>query len=177
MAPAGAVSHQLFLKRLEIMAGKAAIVVKQEFVEKLIDERLNVLKATEGLSDEDLCKPMGEGKWSVKDTLGHLAAWEGEVVKAFEQKASGQRPTIGDIKDFDSWNSVEAGKRRDLTPDEIRSELKDTRKRLLTILDSLPDDGDVWSPERSTAKMLNVIIEHERHHWRSICEHRRLDCG
>ncbi|HEU4389337.1 MAG TPA: DinB family protein, partial [Blastocatellia bacterium] len=100
-------------------------MVKQQFIEKLVNQRLNVLKAAEGLSDQELSKPMGEGKWSVKDMLGHLAAWEGEVVRAFEQKASGQRPTIGDIKDFDSWNSVEAGKRRDRTPDQIRNELND----------------------------------------------------
>jgi uncharacterized damage-inducible protein DinB len=152
-------------------------LIKQQFVERLVNERLNVFKATEGLSDEDLCKAMGEGKWSIKDTLGHLAAWEGEVVKAFEQKSRGERPTIGDIKDFDSWNTVEAGKRKDSSPGQIRGELNDTRKRLLAIIDALPDEGDVWSPERSTAKMLNVIVEHDKHHWNAICEYRRLDCA
>ena len=34
---------------------------------------------------------MAEGKWSIKDILGHLAAWEGEVVKGFRQKANGER--------------------------------------------------------------------------------------
>jgi uncharacterized damage-inducible protein DinB len=152
-------------------------MVKHDYIEKLIEERLNVMKATEGLSDEELAKPMGEDKWSIKNTFGHLAAWEGEVVKAFEQKARGERPTIGDITDFDAWNHVEADKRKDATVHDARNELKETRKRLLTILHSLPDEGDVWSPERSTAKMLNVLIQHDRHHWKTICKYRRLDCG
>lgn len=151
-------------------------MVKQEYIDKLLTERLNVLKATEGLTDVEMCEQMGEGKWSIKDTLGHLAAWEGEVVRAFEQKARGERPTIGDIKDFDSWNSVEAAKRKDRSVEDIRNEINETRKRLLTILNDLPDEGDVWSPQRSTAKMLDVLIEHDRHHWKSVCQHRRLEC-
>lgn len=151
-------------------------MTKQEYVEKLLSERLNVMKATEGLTDEGMCEPMGEGKWSVKDTLGHLAAWEGEVVKAFEQKARGERPTIGNITDFDSWNGVEAAKRRDRSVEQIRDEMNQTRKNLLAILNDLPDEGDVWSPQRSTAKMLDMLIEHDRHHWKSLCEYRRLDC-
>src|SRR5215470_6064182 len=145
-------------------------MIKHEYVEKLLAERQNVLKSVEGLNDEELTRPMGEDKWSIKDTLGHLAAWEGEVVKAFEQKARGERPTIGEITDFDSWNKVEAGKRKDLSVDEIRRELNDTRKRLLTVLSALPEDGDAWAPERSSARLLNVLIQHDDHHSKKIWE-------
>jgi uncharacterized damage-inducible protein DinB len=141
-----------------------------------LTERLNVLKSTEGLTDDEMCEPMGEGKWSIKDTLGHLAAWEGEVVKAFEQKARGERPTIGDINDFEAWNTEQSAKRKDSSVEAIRHEINETRKRLLTILNGLPDEGDVWSPERSTAKMLDMLLEHDRHHWKSICRHRRIEC-
>ena len=84
---------------------------KHQFIEKLIEERRNVLKAIEGVTDAEFCKPMAAGKWSIKDTLGHLTAWEAEVINAFEQKARGQRPTIGDIKDYDAWNGADLSRR------------------------------------------------------------------
>ena len=152
-------------------------MTKREYIEKLNEERLNVLKACEGLADDELSKPMGEGKWSVKDTLGHLAAWEGEVVKAFEQKARGERPTIGDISDYNAWNGVQAANRKDLSPAEIRREFHDNRARLMTIVSELPDDAKVWDPERSTAKMLGMLIQHDEHHWRQIHDHRCRAAG
>ena len=150
---------------------------KRQFIEKLIEERQNVLKAIEGVTDAELCKPMAAGKWSIKDTLGHLTGWEAEVINAFEQKARGQRPTIGDIKDYDAWNGEQAEKRKDDTADQIRREFNENRKQLLTIVNGLPEDESLWSPERSTAKLLNVIIEHDRHHWKALCEYRHLECA
>jgi uncharacterized protein (TIGR03083 family) len=147
-------------------------MIKNEYIVRLNEQRLNVLKACEGLSDEESSRPMAEGKWSVKDTLGHLAAWEGEVIRAFEQKARGERPTIGDIADFDAWNKVEAAKRKDRSPEEIRRELHEGRTRLLTILNDLPEEADLWAPERSTAKMLEMLIEHDTHHWHQIHDYR-----
>ena len=149
-------------------------MVKQEFLDQMLEQRLNVLKAAEGVSDDEMRQPMGEGKWSIKDTLGHLAAWEGEIVKAFEQKARGERPTIGDITDFEAFNQAEAKKRKDKSVEEIRAEFNATRERLLAAVNALPDEGDVWSPERSTAKMLDVVIQHDKHHCKSIRDFRGM---
>ncbi|MCI0485362.1 MAG: DinB family protein [Blastocatellia bacterium] len=145
---------------------------KQEYIEKLNTERQNFMKTIEGLSDEEMCEPMGEDKWAIRDVLGHLAAWEGEAVKAFEQKASGQRPTIGDIKDFDAWNKVEADKRKDRSLEENRQEFFETRKRFLTILNDLPEDEKTWDPNRMTVKLVCAMIEHECHHAKAIQEYR-----
>ncbi len=150
---------------------------KQEYIEKLLTERQNVMRALEGMSDEEMSQPMQEGKWSYKDVLGHLAAWEGEVVKAFEQKARGERPTIGQITDFNAWNKVEADKRKDRTPEENRHELYEVRKRLLAILTDLPDDSGLWSPERMTAKLVHTLIEHDSHHAKAIMEYRHPAAG
>lgn len=147
-------------------------MIKQEYLEKLLAARQEVVNAIDGLTEEQVCRPMAEGKWSIKDTIGHLAAWEGEVAQAFEQKARGERPTVGDITDYEAWNQVEAKKRNGLSLDEIRTEFAGNRKRLLAMIDGLPDDGDVWSASRSTAKLLDVIIEHDQHHCKSIRDYR-----
>ncbi len=146
-------------------------MTKQEYIERLSEGRALIWATIEGLSDEQLSEPMGDGKWSVKDTLGHLAAWEGEGVKAFEQKARGERPTIGDIKDFDAWNEVESTKRKDWSAEQIRQELKSNHDRLLEIVRNLPEDEKVWAPERSTAQLLGTLIYHDKHHLESIRRH------
>ena len=150
---------------------------KQEFIEKLTEERANVLKAIEGVSDVELVQPMAEGKWSIKDTLGHLTAWEAAVINAFEQKARGERPTMPNLENLDAWNAEQAAKREGKSADEVRHEFNESRKRLLTIVSGLADDEGLWSPERSTAKMLSGLIHHDRHHWKALCEYRRLDCA
>ncbi|HVF90720.1 MAG TPA: DinB family protein [Blastocatellia bacterium] len=143
-------------------------MTKQEYVEKLSELRARVWASVEAMSDEQMSSPMGEGKWSVKDTLGHLAAWEGETVNAFEQKARGERPTIADIKDFNAWNEVESGKRKDWSPEQIREELKSNRERLLEIVGNIPEDEKIWAPERATARLLSGLIDHDEHHLESI---------
>src|SRR5215213_7666015 len=122
-------------------------MTKQEYIDKLSELRAEVLALVEAMSDEQISRPTGEGKWSIKDTLGHLAAWEGEAVNAFEQKARGERPTIGDIKDFDAWNEVQSGKRKDCSPEQVRQELKGNRDRLLEIVGNIPEDERIWAPE------------------------------
>ncbi|HYP25325.1 MAG TPA: DinB family protein [Blastocatellia bacterium] len=146
-------------------------MTKQEYIEKLSEYRARVWDAVEGLNDEQLSEPMGEGKWSIKDTLGHLAAWEGEAVHAFEQKARGERPTIGDITDFDAWNEVESGKRKDWSPDQIRQELKGNRDRLMEIVAGIPEDEKIWASDRATARILGTLINHDRHHLEGIRRH------
>ena len=141
---------------------------KSDYLKQLNETRSAVWKAVDSVPAEELSRPISEGKWSIKDTLGHLAAWEGEVIRAFEQKANGQRPTIGEIQDFDAWNNVESAKRKDQSVKEVLGELRQSRERLLGIINGLEDDGDMWSPERSTAKMLGMLIEHDQHHVAAI---------
>jgi uncharacterized damage-inducible protein DinB len=146
-------------------------MTKREYIEKLSECRADVRALVDGLSDEQLSEPMGEGKWSVKDTLGHIAAWEGETVKAFEQKARGERPTIGDITDFNAWNEVESGKRKEWSADQIREELRRNGERLMEVVGSIPEDEKIWAPERSTARLLDALIDHDKHHLESIRRH------
>lgn len=146
-------------------------MTKQEYIERLSEYRAGIVALVEGLSDEQLSEPMGEGKWSIKDTLGHLAAWEGETVKAFEQKARGERPTIGDITDYHGWNEVESGKRKEWSADQIRQEFKSNRERLMEIVRQIPEDEKIWAPERATARLLSGLIDHDKHHLESIRGH------
>ena len=44
------------------------------------------------------------GVWSVKDVLAHIAAWQSELVTAFNQIQNKRVPDIVRIDDIDEWN-------------------------------------------------------------------------
>ena len=52
---------------------------KGELLDRLAEERANLLRAIEGLEEGEMNLPGAEGEWSVKDLLGHIAAWEREA--------------------------------------------------------------------------------------------------
>ncbi len=71
-------------------------MTKDEIFDALEDERENFLDAIDGLSDDELQLPGVVGKWSIKDIMIHLSAWEAEMVKLLWQAKQGQPPSNPD---------------------------------------------------------------------------------
>lgn len=67
---------------------------KAEIIEKLRNERKNLLEAIEGISEEAMQSPGVLGLWSIKDILNHLSHWEAELVKQLWQAEQGQKPEV-----------------------------------------------------------------------------------
>jgi len=112
---------------------------KADFLAQLDADRQRLLQAIEGLSDEEMTAAPAVGEWSVRDILGHIAAWEWEAVKAVEQVLSGQRPDLLDIKNVNAWNAVQVKAWRGRTLDEVRAELQHSRQALLTAIGALDE--------------------------------------
>lgn len=78
---------------------------KQDILDELISARADLLDAIDGLTPEQMRQPFAVGKWSVKDVLAHVTAWESEVVTALNQvQDSNRTPQIVLIDDIDEWN-------------------------------------------------------------------------
>lgn len=79
---------------------------KAELIADLQAARTRLLSAIDGLTDDQLMRPGVVGIWSVKDTLGHLVAWEAELVTALSRLDQYRRrpPQIVEIEDIDEWN-------------------------------------------------------------------------
>lgn len=80
---------------------------KDELIADLRAARARLLRAIEGLSDDEMMRPGAVGIWSVKDTLAHLVAWEAELVTALSRLDQHRRrpPQIMLIEDIDEWNA------------------------------------------------------------------------
>lgn len=103
--------------------------------------RADLLKAIEGLTDEQLTDPSLDG-WSVKDHLVHLAMWDeiraGEVARISAGHESAWRMTEDEDAAF---NALGHRLRRDLSVTQARWELDETRERLLSAIAAASERG------------------------------------
>jgi uncharacterized damage-inducible protein DinB len=93
------------------------------------------------IPEELRTEPGACGEWSVKDLVGHLAYWEGYWAERLETLARGETPPAEPEGEW--WlpiNDAEAEKRRDASYEDVLIELTTNRHRIVTVLESLPDN-------------------------------------
>jgi len=148
--------------------------------ESLARERGKLLAALDGLSEDEMARPGAVGRWSVRDVLAHLLAWEDEAVKRLDLLAAERPQDIAWIDDQDeqkleAWNAGAHERYAGLTLAEVMRRLEDVQGRILVGLDSLSEErlgtdaGPVpvrnWLPECTYA--------HEEEHCADILAWRR----
>jgi hypothetical protein len=96
----------------------------------------------EGLSDELLQQPASIGEWSVKDILGHVSTWEEEALKYLPHILHGDRIPRYSVMygGIDAFNALTTEKDRKLPLSDIRSHLDETHQKLVTYIQSLPEE-------------------------------------
>jgi uncharacterized damage-inducible protein DinB len=114
-----------------------------DVLENLAASRARLLASFAGLDDEQLARRGSVGAWSIKDTLGHVAAWERIVVGFLpEWLATGTAPEVLMVMEEhgeDAANAVEVAERAALTPREQFEELEQARARLVAYIQALGD--------------------------------------
>ena len=153
-------------------------LTREEVRESLARERRKLLAAVDGLSEEELARPDAVGRWSVRDVLAHILAWEDEAVTRLELLAA-ERPQdfarITTEEELEAWNTGAHERYAGLALAEVMRRLEDVQGRILVGLDSLSDErlstdeGPVpvhnWLPECTYA--------HEEEHCADILAWRR----
>ena len=73
-----------------------ADVTRDEAVAELEEGRRKLDELLSGVSDEDLIRPatIGDGDWSAKDLIGHVATWEEAAIDAVGDIRRGEVPKI-----------------------------------------------------------------------------------
>jgi uncharacterized damage-inducible protein DinB len=114
-----------------------------DLLENLAASRARLLASFAGLDDEQLARKGTIGAWSIKDTLGHVAAWERMVVGFLpEWLATGAAPEVLEVMEEhgdDAANAVGVAERALLTPREQLEELEWARARLVAYIQTLGD--------------------------------------
>jgi uncharacterized damage-inducible protein DinB len=152
------------------MAGEKRV---QTLIDKLAAAREEILQTIEGLDEEVLTWQPGDGRWSIKETLAHLASAEGSHRQVAQAIAARQTVDVPDF-DLDTWNAAQVAKRRQRSIDEILEEMAAERQRTLSALQHLESkalDHEGLHPalgETTVLKVFRIIPIHERWHLKNI---------
>jgi hypothetical protein len=94
-----------------------------------------------GLSDAQRLEPGVTGDWSVKDIIAHVTSWEEEALTHLPLVLAGGKPpkysvTYGGI---DAFNAKIAERNKDQSLSEVLRRNKNTHRRLLAFIESVPE--------------------------------------
>jgi len=117
-------------------------VDRGEFLSRL-EKTWSIFKESyAALSDLQLTEPGVTGEWSVRDIVAHVTTWEQEALKHLPTILKGDKPprysiTHGGINGF---NRTMTEQNRGLTLAEVRRRAEDIHRRLLSFIESVPED-------------------------------------
>jgi uncharacterized protein (TIGR03083 family) len=148
-----------------------------QLIATLTAQRQGLLDVLAGLTDEQLDRTGVAGDWSIKNTLGHLAAWEETLVRITPDRLrTGAYPEeLRELNaDEDASNARIVNERTQLTPADQLAELDRARAALVAMIRDLGDDAlarerpwPEWEPPLADY-FLEIVGEHEREHGSAI---------
>lgn len=92
------------------------------------------------LDDAAMMEPGVVERWSIKDLVGHVAAWEDLVVQNLERWRRGEPPLEPAWSSADEYNAGEASRRASWTLAQVRDDAATTRQRLHALLAGITDE-------------------------------------
>ncbi len=151
---------------------------RDEAIVKLRAARRELYDSLSGISDEELMRPNAAAKWSIKDLLGHIAAWDEETLRIIQAFAMQTNPlysySISDRSDFAVWNAEQVQLRQDRSMEQIRLELENSRRDLIQIVEGLTDQVLMrskvtpWGKQRTGFELLEEAAAHDLEHARDV---------
>ncbi len=156
---------------------------KEDLLNQLRQARATLLRATEGVSKEEMTISPVVGHWTVKELLAHIAAWDAESLKGVKQLLAGERPHFLD-RDWDLWNAQEVERRGELSLSQVKEELEKAHHNFLAFLQGL--DEEEWNRSRdqtwrrykvTVSWIVKGTILHDKEHTRQISAWRKNSSG
>lgn len=116
---------------------------RDEAIQQLRGARKEFQDTINGLTEEDFLRAKAIDKWTLKDLLASIAAWDEELVRVlqtFTMPGESQYTyTISDRNNFAAWNEEQVVARRELTLDRVMSEYEIARRDLIQVVEGLTD--------------------------------------
>ncbi|MCI0477508.1 MAG: DinB family protein [Anaerolineales bacterium] len=152
-----------------------------EIKTKLETERAKLLDALTNVPRDAMLRPFGDGGWSIKDVLAHVAMAETVNVQFAKMMVAKEAPLqlrefAAAYPDFpgefelDKFNAWMTERWRVKSLEEILAALKDARVETLAWLDTLslaqlerPGEHAVWG-KQSVRGMLRILVIHDKFH-------------
>lgn len=156
----------------EFYAKYIALVAESNLLEVLKTQYHMLNEQTKGLSDEQGKFRYADGKWSIKELLGHTADTERIMCYRMLRVARGDRTSL---PGFDENLFVENASFDELTMEELHEELSIVRQATLSLLKTLPAyawerSGLANGNEISARALAYIIAGHTQHHLNVLAE-------
>jgi hypothetical protein len=145
---------------------------KTEIDERVRESHLKLLKALDGLTEEEATRAGLNPQWSIKDALAHIVAWELHGADAITEIQAGTwKPQRLNKELIDNFNARAVKVRRELSMREVSDEFNAAHARMVSLIETLPEEIDESSP---TYKFIEgVTFRHMTHHAAQIEEWRQ----
>ncbi len=151
---------------------------RDEAVVRLRAARREFLETLAGINPEEMERPNAIQKWSLKDLLGHIAAWDEETLRVAQAFAMQPEPhysySVSPRNDFAAWNQEQVEARKDRSLQEIRREFDNARRDLIQVIEGMTDQvlmrpkATPWDEVRTGFELLSASAEHDLEHARDI---------
>jgi len=120
---------------------------RRDTISLLREEMARLLAAATALDDERRGKPI-YSDWTGKDILAHVAAWDGELLRAVDEVLAGHRAPFAGYREAD-FNVAAVEERRTASFEDVLSETRNAHEALMHRLEALTDDDWIReSPHR-----------------------------
>ena len=112
---------------------------RQQAIDVLVACRTSTAALIQPLSAHQLREPtvLGDGTWSVKDLLGHLAEWE---IRALETLGARRKATAPAFATVDEQNDFHIERKRSWSLPKVQREYDAVRDDLVAAIGSLDDE-------------------------------------
>jgi len=144
---------------------------KQHLLFELLRARVWVQAAVQGLTAARAQDATEPGKWSVREHVLHLCAWDRDAMRSLESARHGIAPSWADYDrdETDRFNAVGVESLRHVGWEEAQRLLATTRDRLLEELEAIPDEPrEIWDREHPMGAMLYDLVDNDSHHAAAI---------
>ncbi len=116
------------------------MATKQEIITAIQDADAQVMNTISGLSDADGQTRVGDGGWTIKESLSHMAGRK-PIYERIMAVAQGERTELGGNPDPDIRNDAFVTARRDKPLADILAEFLAVHEWVIAQVPTLPDEG------------------------------------
>jgi hypothetical protein len=118
-------------------------MTKARLLALIRSERKSLDAELADLDGDQMTKPGVEGRWSIKDLMAHITAWEQRMIEWLKQALRGevpkQLPTSITWEDLDRLNAETFRENRDRPLDEVLAESDRSYRQVLRTVEMMPE--------------------------------------
>lgn len=137
--------------------------------EKTIEEIIKL----KDLEETELIEPISEGKWSIREIVGHLYYWDKYNLEVMVPKMS-DGEILPEFPEHDQYNEKGIYYLRDKSVESILTIFIKTRKELIDNLENISEDTrfTIGKGKRqySGESFTKIFLKHDIHHLKQINE-------